>query len=101
MISGLRQKAGPESVKPMAGDVYRCNYAYGLHMRHASRGILQRRKQMADEKIEKKIDETTGPQKEAELTDSDFEKVAGGTLAGTGTSPNPASGTYSTKSCCV
>lgn len=56
---------------------------------------------MADEKIEKKADEIVAPNQERELTDADCEKVAGGVLAGDGTSPNPASGTLIDKSCCV
>lgn len=56
---------------------------------------------MADPKEEKKIEETGAPKHDSELSDSDFDKVSGGHIANDGTSPNPASGTYIDKSCCV
>ena len=56
---------------------------------------------MADEKIEKKIEETGAPKKDGELTEADFEKVAGGGHVGKQDSPNPASGSTTIKGCCV
>ena len=57
---------------------------------------------MADpkaENIEKKLDETGAPKKDSELSDSDFEKVSGGTIKGFDCSPNSSTNSKTICNC--
>ena len=61
-------------------------------MRHARRGTLPRRKQMADpkaEKIEKKVEEAAVAKQDSGLSDTEVEKVVGGQTHGPTTGGAP------------